>query len=632
MNAPETLPRSRRGERIAMLAILAAILLLFAFFWRDILLPLLRLQLRHDLSGAQRLLREKGLQGAVSVVLVEALQMVVVFIPAEFIQISSGLSYPLYAAVPLCDLGVCLGASAIFALVRFLRFSSFAYEKRRGRIERLSAGLHDRSTILLMYLLFLMPIVPFGAICYYGSSTKLPYPKYILTVAVGVLPSILVSNLMGAAGSAFLLRGLPLWQLILVILALAAVLFALILLFIRHVFFREAAGTPDSLMYAFIFFLVRLWLGKRQRVEIEDAALRELDAPYILLSNHESFEDFYYLSQLAHPRNPSYLVNEYYCTRPLLKPMAKKGGILSKKLFTRDMSTGVGILRMVRRGYPIVIFPEGRLSPDGRSTPIVESGAALYRRLRTALVLVRIDGAYFAHPKWRKRTYRSTIRVSVRRVLRPEELAELTEAELDELIRAELYNDASAGGQTVWPQKDKAVGLDTLLYRCADCGALYRTLGVGSELRCLCYGRVHRLDERYRFTDAPYTIPGWYDAIRRMEAEELDALSLRAAVKTKIFGADGGPVRWETGECSLDTEAFRYVSETHSFEIPAEKLPALAFSCGEEFELYHDNELHYFYPLEEPKQVARWALAVDLLAERRRNGTNGKGEPTDEKG
>lgn len=632
MNAPETLPRSRRGERIAMLAILAAILLLFAFFWRDILLPLLRLQLRHDLSGAQRLLREKGLQGAVSVVLVEALQMVVVFIPAEFIQISSGLSYPLYAAVPLCDLGVCLGASAIFALVRFLRFSSFAYEKRRGRIERLSAGLHDRSTILLMYLLFLMPIVPFGAICYYGSSTKLPYPKYILTVAVGVLPSILVSNLMGAAGSAFLLRGLPLWQLILVILALAAVLFALILLFIRHVFFREAAGTPDSLMYAFIFFLVRLWLGKRQRVEIEDAALRELDAPYILLSNHESFEDFYYLSQLAHPRNPSYLVNEYYCTRPLLKPMAKKGGILSKKLFTRDMSTGVGILRMVRRGYPIVIFPEGRLSPDGRSNPIVESGAALYRRLRTALVLVRIDGAYFAHPKWRKRTYRSTIRVSVRRVLRPEELAELTEAELDEFIRAELYNDASAGGQAVWPQKDKAVGLDTLLYRCADCGALYRTLGVGSELRCLCCGRVHRLDERYRFTDAPYTIPGWYDAIRRMEAEELDALSLRAAVKTKIFGADGGPVRWETGECSLDTEAFRYVSETHSFEIPVEKLPALAFSCGEEFELYHENELHYFYPLEEPKQVARWALAVDLLAERRRNGTNGKGEPTDEKG
>ena len=631
MNNPETLPRSRRGERIAMLAILAAILLLFAFFWRDILLPLLRLQLRHDLSGAQRLLREKGLQGAVSVVLVEALQMVVVFIPAEFIQISSGLSYPLYAAVPLCDLGVCLGASAIFALVRFLRFSSFAYEKRRGRIERLSAGLHDRSTILLMYLLFLMPIVPFGAICYYGSSTKLPYPKYILTVAVGVLPSILVSNLMGAAGSAFLLRGLPLWQLILVILALAAVLFALILLFIRHVFFREAAGTPDSLMYAFIFFLVRLWLGKRQRVEIEDAALRELDAPYILLSNHESFEDFYYLSQLAHPRNPSYLVNEYYCTRPLLKPMAKKGGILSKKLFTRDMSTGVGILRMVRRGYPVVIFPEGRLSPDGRSNPIVESGAALYRRLRTALVLVRIDGAYFAHPKWRKRTYRSTIRVSVRRVLRPEELAELTEAELDELIRAELYNDASAGGQAVWPQKDKAVGLDTLLYRCADCGALYRTLGVGSELRCLCCGRVHRLDERYRFTDAPYTIPGWYDAIRRMEAEELDALSLRAAVKTKIFGADGGPVRWERGECSLDTEAFRYVSASHSFEIPVEKLPALAFSCGEEFELYHDNELHYFYPLEEPKQVARWALAVDLLAEKRRNEANGKGEQTDGK-
>ena len=63
------------------------------------------------------------------------------------------------------------------------------------------------------------------------------------------------------------------------------------------------------------------------------------------------------------------------------------------------------------------------------------------------------------------------------------------------------------------------------------------------------------------------------------------------------------------------------------FEIPVGKLPALAFSCAEEFELYHNDELHYFYPTEEPKQVARWALAVDLMAERRKK----EGEPNDGK-
>ena len=392
---------------------------------------------------------------------------------------------------------------------------------------------------------------------------------------------------------------------------------------------RRHEGTPDSMMYGVIFLLVRLWLGKKQRVEIDDKLLREVEPPYILLANHESFEDFYYISQMAHPRRPSYLVNEFYTTRPILKTMAKKGGILSKKLFTRDLATGVGLLRTIRKGYPVVIFPEGRLSPDGRSNPIVESGAALYRKMKTTLVLTRIEGAYWAHPKWREKTYRSKIRLTVRRVLRPAELAALTNEQLDALIREELYNDASAYTGATFPQKDRAVGLEGLLYRCADCGALYRTVGVGDELRCRACGRSHRLDERYHFTDMPGTIPAWYDAIRRMETEELDALSLRAKVKTKIFGENGGPVRWETGECSLDTETFRYRSDGESFEIPASELPALAFSCGEEFELYHNNELHYFYPLEEPQQVARWALAVDLMAEQRRDAAREKGESRD---
>ena len=627
MNNPNTPPRSRAREWIAALTILAAILLLFSVFLKNVMLPLIRLELRHDLAGAQRLLAEEGAAGALSVVLIEALQMLVVFIPAEFIQISSALSYPIWVSVPLCDLGVCLGASVIFLLVRRLGLSNAAFERRRDKIERLGAELHERNIVLLLYLLFFMPLVPFGAICYYGAGTKLPYRKYILTVASGVLPSVLVSNLMGAAGTAFLIHDLPLWALVLAILLAAALLFALILVFIRRYCFRGAEGTPDSMMYAVIFFIVRLWLGKCRRLEIDDEALRALEPPYVLLANHESFEDFYYISQMAHPRNPSYLVNEYYCTRPILKHMARRGGILSKKLFTPDMAAPLGILRMLRRGYPVVIFPEGRLSPDGRTNPIAESGAALYRRMKTALVLVRIEGAYWAHPKWRKKRFSSGIRLSVRRVLSPEELAALTDAQLDEIIRAELCGDASACEGGRYPQRNKALGLDGLLYRCADCGALYQTRGVGNELRCRACGAVHRLDERYRFTDAPDTIGGYYDAIRRMEERELDALSLRAAVRTKIFGADGGPVRWETGECTLDTQAFRYRSAAQDFTIPVEKLPALAFSCGEEFELYHEGELHYFYPLEEPRQVARWALAVDLLADRRKK----KGEGADGK-
>ena len=124
-------PKKMKIEQGVMLAILAVIVVLVVLFLKDVMLPLLKLELRRDFAGARALLRDRGLMGALTVVLVEALQMVIVFVPAEFIQISCGLSYPFPAALLLCDLGVCLGATIIFALVRTFRYQSAAYARRR---------------------------------------------------------------------------------------------------------------------------------------------------------------------------------------------------------------------------------------------------------------------------------------------------------------------------------------------------------------------------------------------------------------------------------------------------------------------------------------------------------------------
>lgn len=144
---------------------------------------------------------------------------------------------------------------------------------------------------------------------------------------------------------------------------------------------------------------------------------------------------------------------------------------------------------------------------------------------------------------------------------------------------------------------------------------MYETEGIGCELICRVCGRRHRLDEQYHFTDEIGSISAYYDRIRRMESRKLDSFSLSAVVRTKIHGANGGPIRRETGTCTLYPAAFRYSSDSVDFSIPTDKLPALAFSCGKEFELYYQDELYFFYPMEQPNQVARWALMVDLLHE-----------------
>ena len=603
-------------QRIITIASLLAIVLLFAFFLRDVLIPLVRFQMANDIDGAKELLISRGTLGFLAVILVEALQMVVVFIPAEFIQISSGLSYPFPLALLLCDVGICLGATIIFVLVRVFRFSSDAYGKKEAVIDRFAAQARkDRGAVLLLYFLFIMPFIPFGAICYYGSSRDLKYRKYILTVATGVIPSIVVSNLMGAATRYFLVNALPLPVLVLIIALLALLLFAVLFLFLDKVYFKENDGTPDSPVYTALFKVVAFLCRRRSNVKTDDGLIQGLDKPCLFLSNHESFWDFYYIYRLIQDRRPSFVLNRLYFYTHILGWIGRKTGMIPKRLFTTDFETPIRIMRTLRKGYTVVVFPEGRLSVDGRNNPIVENSASFFRRLGVDIVLVNIHGAYFAGPKWRRHSYPTEVQVNAVRVLTQAEIKAMSDDELQSLIASALAFDESTAQQNTYPQPNKAKGLENILYRCADCGALYATEGTGNDLVCRACGSVHSLDDRYRFTSGPSTIGDYYEKIKEMERAELNALHLEIPVQAVMYQEKRPRKVRSEGVCTLTPEAFRFRSDREDLSVPLSHLPALPFSCDEEFETYFHDNLYYFYPKENRRQAVRWALLVDLLNE-----------------
>ena len=607
----------KTSQRIIILVSLAAVIGLFVFFLRDILVPYIRMEINNDVDGARALLQDKGALGFLAVVLVEALQMVVVFIPAEFIQISSGLSYPFYIAILLCDLGVCLGATIIFVLVRAFRFKADEKEVEKiEKIEKLASGhKKERSTVLLLYFLFIMPLIPFGAICYYASSTKIRYRRYLPTVATGVIPSIVTSNLMGAAAKYFIRNDMPLPLLILIIVLLALALFAALFLFLNKVYFKENDGTPDSVIYAAFFRIADILRKHRQRLHVDDSLIKGKEPPYVLLCNHDSFYDFYYVRRLVGKVNPAYVVNKHYIDGGVIGRLAHKAGFIPKKLFNVDFVTPRGILRAIRGGYSVVVFPEGRLSLTGRNYPIVERSAAFYKKLGVDIVVASIRGAYFANPKWRRRFIRSDIFVSAERVISAEEAKAMTVEELNLAIEDGLSYDEAENPVNSYRGKDLAKGLENVLYRCPDCGALYTTGTRGCELFCTACGSSRTLGTDYRFADG--SIADIYGRIADMERAELDGTRLEAAVKTVVF-SDGRPRRRrERGFCTMTREEFSYRSDSVSFTIPMSELPAIPFSCGQEFELYYNNELYYFYPIENRRQVVRWALIADIIKEER---------------
>ena len=123
--------KNKPTEKIVVLCAAVVVIGLLVFFLGDVFIPFIKLEIARDVDGAKALLLSKGIVGLITVPIIEALQMIVIFIPAEFIQISSGMAYPWWLAVILCDVGVSLGASMIFLLVIVFRLKGDYFKKAR---------------------------------------------------------------------------------------------------------------------------------------------------------------------------------------------------------------------------------------------------------------------------------------------------------------------------------------------------------------------------------------------------------------------------------------------------------------------------------------------------------------------
>ncbi|MBQ7164858.1 MAG: VTT domain-containing protein [Clostridia bacterium] len=603
-------------EKIVVFSLAAVVIALLVFFLKDIFFPFIRMEIDQDFDGAKQLLRSKGILGGATVVLVEALQMVVIFIPAEFIQLSSGMSYPWYLAVILCDLGVVLGASIIYFIVHILHFEGDIFHQS-DKISKYEKGGKTRSTVILMYFLFFMPIIPFGAICYFASHKRIKYPRYILTCATGVLPSICTSIIMGTAIKEFIANDLKLWALILIIIGAAAILFVLIFIILYKFYIKQNNNTPDSVFYTIFRKVADIHLKRKCKVKVTGESAEDIEGPYLVLANHASFYDFYYITAIDKKRNFCFVVNRHYFGVPIVGAVARRCGFIPKKIFSGDVETIKKIFRMKEKGYPIIMFTEGRLSNDGVTNGINAATAELAKKLGVPLVLARIENSYLMKPKWRKKFFKNTVTVNVKRIITAEELAAADSGEIYADIKKELYYDAFSRGAT-FRNKNKAAGLDGLLYMCPHCKTLYSTVSEGDGITCSRCGKGYTLNEKYLFDgDGIRDIHGYYEAIKDAERENIREVSLKIGVTVKIFNEKNNRYDGEEGFFFLDGGGVKFESEksAYKFDLPLSALEGIAYSVNEEFELYHDNRLHYFYPKGEKRICTRVALLYDLLKE-----------------
>ena len=618
-------------EKIVIFSLALVVLGLLVFFLKDIFFPFIKLEISNDVDGAKEFLLSKGFLGYLTVSLVEGLQMIVIFIPAEFIQLSSGMSYPWYLAILLCDLGVIFGASIIYFIVHVFKFDGDIFHKQNKieQYEKKMTQKGSKSSILLMYILFIMPIIPFGAICYYGSNKKIPYHKYILTCATGVIPSIGTSILMGTAIKEFITNSIPVWLLIIAIIAAAAILFLLLAFVLHHFFFKEKDGTPDSFMYSVLFslaFTILKVLGYRKYTIIGKELLDEVnkrEGSYFVFGDHHTFYDFASMYKLGKDRNNAFMINEFYLRIPIVGKNFTRCGMIPKKMYCADLKAIKGMVKAKQDGYPIYMFPEAQLSTDGSYNEFNLATAGLVKKFMIPLVLVQIRHGYFSKPKWRKKQFKVNTIVEVKRVIYPEEIETMSIEEIDKAIHDVIcFNEFDYNDDLIIKNKNKAKGLENILYMCPECGEFYTNVSDNNTLKCSHCGATFEIDEHYNFkSDSIKNIHEYYERIKEIEYKTIDDINFDIEVDTRIYTDGVKKYKTDSGVFHLDKDKLSYKSNVSdiNFEYKVKEVEGLPYSVNEEFEMYHNKDLYYFYPKENRKLCTRINLIYGLLKEREWN-------------
>lgn len=267
---------------------------------------------------------------------------------------------------------------------------------------------------------------------------------------------------------------------------------------------KRAQRRERRKLHAYRFFnkILRSTLGAflrlRYNVHSENfALLKQLKAPYLLLPNHMSFWDPFFLGTMV--REPVYYVaSDAHFRSPLLNFLLGLVGAIPKTKVMNDYETVHSILRVRKANGVVGIFPEGRRTWDGTTLPMYFSIAKLARLLKVPVVTVIFQGAFLSLPRWTKKRRAGTISVKFQLTCTAEEAARLSPDQIFVRISEDLdYNEYEyqRNARIRFKGKRRAEKIEQVLYACPHCRQFGSLFSRDEKLRCVRCGYTVTYDE-----------------------------------------------------------------------------------------------------------------------------------------
>ena len=626
-----------KGKLFAALSFIPILFLLYLFLFTGDNKEILKTVFSNDLTNdeIQEHLAGFGIRGQITISILAMLQVVIAVLPAEPIQVVAGLTFGFWIGTLACLVGVIVGNTVIFVLYKMFGDKLRAYFNHKLDID-FSAASTTYKVAMVIFILYFLPAIPYGMICFLAATLGMKYYRYITITTLGALPSVCIGVGLGhiALESSWIIS----------VAVFAVLLLLLCIIMVKKDYFlgkinsflkskKELYSSKTvvkkyshhRLTIPYIIFRL-LVLGKikfRWTKKVE-----KVEHPSIVLCNHGAFIDFAYAGTVLKKDSPNFIVARLYFYKKLVGNILRSVGCFPKSMFAMDTESAMNCMRVIKSGGVLAMMPEARLSTAGKFEDIQESTFSFLKKMGVTVYTIKISGDYLAKPKWATGIRRgSLVEAELDLLFTPDELRDMEISEIKDRTVAALGYDEfewlAAHPEINYRSKKMAEGLENILTVCPICKARHSIITSKSTVKCEKCSLSAEVDSRYQFKNSlPFeNFSKWYEWQKEYIKEEIEAdedFSISSEVELRHASKDGKTLLTLAGmgTCTLNKDGLTYVGTEYGENIekhfPLSQIYRILFGSGEDFEVYLGKEIYYFTP-EDRRSCVDWYIISTIL-------------------
>ncbi len=234
----------------------------------------------------------------------------------------------------------------------------------------------------------------------------------------------------------------------------------------------------------------------------------------IILSNHQTAYDQFFVAYGF--KGPIYYVasEDIFSNGFISKLLKYAVNPIPIKKQTTDVRAVMHCLKVAKEGGSIAIFPEGNRTFSGTTEYMSMAIVKLVKALKLPLTFFVIKGGYGVQPRWSDKVRKGKIDAGVTKTLEPDEYLNMTNEELYDLIKRELYVDERLSIDEFTSGR-QAEYLERAIYVCPYCGiANFKSRKNLIKCSSCCREIQYLPDKRLKGVgfDFPFEyVKDWYD-------------------------------------------------------------------------------------------------------------------------